>query len=168
VWVKSRQFTGRIVTVTNDKIFDAPVFNYTREFPYLWEELTLPVSYGDDRALVKRILLDAAHRHAVRPDEIDKKDLESLREHFFITRESLEPKVYLRITDNWAELALRYVTPEHGSRGIKDAMSREILRDLDAAGIEIASTSFEIVGLPPITVAPGTEIKMNGKNVGQG
>jgi small-conductance mechanosensitive channel len=162
VWVKSRQFTGRMVTVTNDKIFDAPVFNYTREFPYLWEELTLPVSYRDDREKAEQILLEAASRYAIRPEQIGDKDLESLREHFFITRESLEPRVYLRITDNWAELALRFVTPEHGSRKIKDAMSREILRDLDAAGIAIASATFEIVGLPPISVAPGTEIKTNG------
>ena len=153
VWVKSRQFTGRIVTVTNDKIFETPVFNYTREFPYLWEELTLPVSYRDDRDKAEQILLEAAHRHAIKPDEIDKKDLENLREHFFITRESLEPRVYLRMTDNWAELALRFVVPEHGSRRIKDAMSREILRDLDAAGIPIASATFEIVGLPPIRAA---------------
>lgn len=32
-WVKSRQFTGRIVTVTNDRIFEEPVYNYTRDFP---------------------------------------------------------------------------------------------------------------------------------------
>ena len=29
VWVNSRQFTGRIVTVTNAKIFDERIFNYT-------------------------------------------------------------------------------------------------------------------------------------------
>ena len=30
--------TGRIVTVTNDKIFDTPVYNFTRDFPYLYDE----------------------------------------------------------------------------------------------------------------------------------
>jgi small-conductance mechanosensitive channel len=33
--VRSRQYTGRIVTVSNAKIFDEPVYNYTRDFPYL-------------------------------------------------------------------------------------------------------------------------------------
>src|SRR5436305_7996899 len=47
--VKARQYTGRIVTVTNARIFDEPVYNYTREFPYIWDEITLPVSYKDDR-----------------------------------------------------------------------------------------------------------------------
>lgn len=41
VWVNSRQYTGRVVTVTNGAIFDDPVYNYTREFPYLCEEIML-------------------------------------------------------------------------------------------------------------------------------
>ena len=45
VWVQSRQFTGRIVTVANSKIFDEPVYNYTREFPFIWEEMRMPIAY---------------------------------------------------------------------------------------------------------------------------
>ena len=37
MWVRSRQYTGRLVTVTNDKIFDEPVFNYSQDFPYIWK-----------------------------------------------------------------------------------------------------------------------------------
>jgi len=47
MWVHGRQYTGRIVTITNDKIFDEPVYNYSRDFPYLWEELTIPVPYNE-------------------------------------------------------------------------------------------------------------------------
>ncbi|URD61658.1 hypothetical protein M8312_03865 [Sphingomonas sp. KRR8] len=46
MWVKSRQFTGRIVTVTNDKIFDEPVYNYTDQFAYVWEEFPRCASKG--------------------------------------------------------------------------------------------------------------------------
>ncbi len=53
-WVKSRQFTGRIVTVTNDKIFEEPVYNYTRDFPYVWEEISIPISYRDSRDSLAR------------------------------------------------------------------------------------------------------------------
>ena len=67
VWVQSRQFTGRIVTVANSKIFDEPVYNYTREFPFIWEEMRLPIAYRDDRARAEQILLEAARKHAVEP-----------------------------------------------------------------------------------------------------
>ena len=30
MWVRARQYTGRVVTVTNDKIFTEPVYNYSR------------------------------------------------------------------------------------------------------------------------------------------
>lgn len=36
IWVHSRQYTGRLVTVTNGAIFNEPVYNYTRDFPFLW------------------------------------------------------------------------------------------------------------------------------------
>src|SRR6185312_11213017 len=41
MWVHARQYTGRLVTISNSQVFDDPVFNYTREFPYIWEELRL-------------------------------------------------------------------------------------------------------------------------------
>ena len=49
MWVRGRQYTGRIVTITNDKIFDQPVFNFTREFPYVWEEIRIPITYESNR-----------------------------------------------------------------------------------------------------------------------
>jgi len=160
VWVKSRQFTGRIVTVTNDKVFDHPVYNYTSEFPYLWEEITLPISYRDDYTKAEKILLDAANRHAVKLDDIDTKSLDNIKQHFFVTPSSLEPRVFVRLTDNWIELSLRFISHDHGSREIKDKMSRDIIRDLGAAGIGIASTTFEITGLPPLRAANGTQLKV--------
>jgi small-conductance mechanosensitive channel len=54
MWVQARQYTGRIVTVTNDKIFENPVYNYSRDFPYIWEELRVGVSYDADKAVPSR------------------------------------------------------------------------------------------------------------------
>lgn len=163
VWVKSRQFTGRIVTVTNDKIFEHPVFNYTSEFPYLWEEITLPISYKDDYRKAEKILLDVAHKHAVKLEHITEESMETMKQHFFISPSSLEPHVFLRLTDNWIELSLRFIVHDHGSRIVKDKMNRDILSALNEAGIGIASTTFEIVGLPPLRAANGTQIKVSSQ-----
>src|SRR3569623_142337 len=82
MWVKSRQYTGRVVTVTNDKVFDQPVFNYTREFPYIWEEMTIPVAYRDDRARAERILLEAAEKHAAPIAEMSEEHLAEMERRY--------------------------------------------------------------------------------------
>lgn len=152
IWVNSRQYTGRLVTVTNGVIFTDPVYNYTREFPYLWEEMMLPITYTDDRARVEQILLDAACAHAVVGNREAENAFASMRARYALSETSLAPAVYWRITDNWLELSLRFLVPHRGVRAIKDRMSRDILTGLDAAGIGIASATYDIVGIPTITI----------------
>ncbi len=157
VWVNSRQYTGRLVTVTNGAIFSDPVYNYTRDFPYLWEELTLPIGYESDRARAEQILLDAAHAHAIVDDVDAERSLALMRSRYAMADASLKPAVYCRITDNWLELSLRFLVPQRGVREIKDAMSRQILTGLEAADIPIASATYGIVGLPDIRIAPPSQ-----------
>src|SRR5438270_2539325 len=157
MWIRSRQFTGRIVTVTNDKVFDDAVYNYTREFPYIWDEINLPIKYGDDSAQVEQLLLDAARRHAMTYDKIGEEEARRIKEEFGLEVGEIDPRVYWRMTDNWLELTIRFLAPDHGIRNIKDAMSREILDGLYKAKIEIASGTYAIVEMPPIRIeaAPG-------------
>ncbi len=152
VWIRSRQFTGRIVTVSNSKIFEEPVYNYTREFPYIWEEIVIPVSFKDDRTVVERILLDAARKETVPITELAAPALQTLQQRFYMRTADVEPRVYLRITDNWIELTVRFLCKDHDVRGLKDRMSRNIMAELDAAKIGIASGTYDIVGLPPVRV----------------
>ena len=172
MWVKARQYTGRVVTVSNAKLFDEPVFNYTREFPYLWEEMTVPISYRDDRHVAERVLLDPAERHTVKISEVGEPAVRDLEERYVMKRADMKPKVYMRMTDNWLELTLRFLARDHGVRDLKDAMTRDILRGLDAAGIGIASATFEVVGIPPLRVvrSPAPESARqfaDGNNRGQ-
>ena len=150
MWIRSRQFTGRIVTVTNDKVFDEPVYNYTREFPYIWDEINLPIKYDDDATRAEAILLDAAREHGLTREQLGEEELARLKERFGLSVGEVDPRVYWRLTDNWLELTVRFLVPDHGIRPIKDAMSRQILAGLKDARIEIASATYEIVGLPPL------------------
>ena len=154
-WVKSRQFTGRIVTVSNSKIFSEPVFNYTRDFPFIWEEMVIPITYKADRGKAEAIMLAAASEHAVRADSIAADARRDLHERFGVTPIDLVPKVFFRITDNWLELTVRFLVDTHGIRDVKDAMSRDIVVELDNAGIGIASATYDIVGFPPIELRNG-------------
>lgn len=155
IWVQSREYTGRIVSVTNARIFDEPVYNYTRDFPYLWEELVLPIPYASDRDRAERILLEVAERHTIPISDLSEGALREMQRRYAVKAAEIKPKVYYRLTDNWLELTVRFVVKDHGIRGLKDGMSREILRSLDDAGIGIASATFEVVGLPPLRIEDG-------------
>ncbi|MCA1585996.1 MAG: mechanosensitive ion channel family protein [Acidobacteria bacterium] len=153
VWVQSREYTGRVVTVTNAKLFDEPVYNYSRDFPYLWEEMRLPIAYTADRQRAERILLDAADRHTLKISDLGREALDEMQRRYVLLPADMQPKVYYRLTDNWLELTVRFIVRDHGIRALKDAMSRDILQALDQAGIGLASATFEIVGLPPLRIA---------------
>lgn len=156
IWVKSRQYTGRIVTVTNDKFFDAPIYNYSRDFPYLWDEITIPITYKDNRHRAEEILLETARRHTVKISELSSEALKEMHDNYYVRSADFEPKVYWRITDNWLELTVRFVAEASGVRGLKDSMSRDILAAFDEAGIGIASATYDIVGLPPLRIESDT------------
>jgi small-conductance mechanosensitive channel len=152
MWVHARQYTGRIVTVSNSQVFEEPIYNYTRGFSYLWEEMHIPVSYKDDRKRAEEILLEVADRHTIKLRELSEEALRNLRTQYFMASSDVAPKVYWRLTDNWIELSIRFIAPTHGVRELKDKMSRDIIEAFDLAKIGIASGTYEIVGVPPLTI----------------
>jgi small-conductance mechanosensitive channel len=152
MWVQARQYTGRIVRVTNGVIFEEPVYNYTREFPYIWEELRIPVPYKADRHRVERILLDAAAKHTTDISTLGEEALTTLEKRYVLKRSDLKPQTYWRLTDNWLEMTVRFLVPDWGIRSIKSDMSRDILQQLDDAGVGIASGTYEVVGFPAVKV----------------
>jgi small-conductance mechanosensitive channel len=147
-WIRSRQFTGRIVTVTNDKVFDCPVYNYTHEFPYIWDEMSLPLHFNQDFAKAERIVLAAANRHALRGAQIAKVEVERLEERFGIRIGEIDPRLFWRITENWLEFTVRFLAPDHGVRTIKDQMTREIVSGFAKANLVIAAVRQEALAVP--------------------
>ncbi len=53
-------FTGRYVTVPNSHVLKGNVFNYTKDTPFIWDQLVLNVTYESDVKLAERLLFDAA------------------------------------------------------------------------------------------------------------
>ena len=144
-WVRSRQFTGRIVTVTNDKVFDEPVFNYTHEFAYIWDEISIPVRYSSDYTAAEKHLIAAAAKHALSRTKIGQQEVDRLQRRFGIEVDQVDPRVFWRITEDWLELTVRFLGPDHGIRAIKDQMTRDIIANFEKDGIAIGATRQEAV-----------------------
>jgi small-conductance mechanosensitive channel len=152
MWVMARQYTGRVVVVTNGVIFDEPVYNYSRDFPFIWEEIHVGVGYNDNYEQAEQILLDVARAHTLPVANMTAQGRRHLKHVYDLDPPSVEPRVYYQMTDNWVELAVRCIVPDRGIREIKDAMYRDILRRFREAGIAVASGTYDIVGFPPVRI----------------
>jgi len=141
-WVKGRQHTGRIVAVSNKSTFTSPVYNFSAIFEFIWEELTVPISYRSDWHEAETIITEEAVGASA--SEGAKAAISAMERRYPIPHAEVEPRVFVRATDNWMELSARFVVPVRQARTAKDAMIRRIRERLDAAGIEIASTSEEV------------------------
>ena len=42
-WVDGDLYNGRLVLIANSFVFKEPVFNYSGDFPYLWDEIKIPI-----------------------------------------------------------------------------------------------------------------------------
>lgn len=149
-WVKGDQYSGRIVLVANSFIFKEPVYNYTADFPFLWDELMVPVRHGSDHQVVRKIL------HAVAEEIVGEfvshaeGRWEKLTHKYMIEKATVHPMVLMAITDNWLEFNLRYVVEYKQRRLVKDRLFTRILEEFEKTEgkITVASTTIELVGPP--------------------
>jgi len=151
-WVKADQYTGRVVSLANRVVFSDPVFNYTQQSRYLWDEIMVPVTYDSDwRRAVEIILAKAQELTA--PFLADAKaELEEMGKKYPSLHESsVEPSIYVIMTDNWVELTLRYVVEVRHRRSPKAQIHQELLKSFqEVPDIKVASMTVDIVGFPPL------------------
>ncbi len=150
VWVRARQYTGRVVTVSNKTFFDEPIYNYSKDFDYIWEEITVPLKYTTDWERGRAILLEEVEE-ATRPfQETSAAALAQMGRRYLVHESEMNPQAFIDLTDNWVELTVRFVIPVRSARRIKSEVSEKILRRYSVEGVAIASTTSEIVGFAPL------------------
>ena len=148
-WVKADQYTGRIVTISNKALFDHPVFNFTRHWGYLWDEITIPVTYTSDWRRTADIMLDLGNKYTAQLQEDAEARLAKLIDRFPLKQTKVEPSIYFVMTDNWIEITLRFVVDAQERRKVKAQLNRELMQQFEEEeNITIASATFDIVGFP--------------------
>ena len=149
-WIDYDYPTGRIVSVTNSAVFESPVFNYTYRFQFIWDQISIPVTYNSDWKKALEIMANAAKSHPEYTKLLPRARvaLRKAKRDFAIDHVSLDPQVFVRLTDNWIELALIYPVESHMRPSVRSDIGRRILKEFDEAGITIASETIDIVHFP--------------------
>jgi small-conductance mechanosensitive channel len=157
-WVNADLYNGRIVRIANSFVLKEPVFNYSADFPFLWDEITIPVRYGSQweyaRAAFGRVVDEVCRDYAQQSQQswslaVRKYQLEEV---------SIDPMITLSATDNWIEFTARYIVDYRRRRVVRDRLFTRILEEVDKSQdrIRMASATFEITNLPRLDVdVPG-------------
>jgi len=163
-WVKGDQYNGRVVRVANSFVFKEPVFNYSGEFPFLWDEITVPVKYGCDHHLARELLLRVAGEVVGQNAASAKGAWKQLVQRYLIEDAKVDPMVTMVANDNWMEFTLRYLVDFKKRRATKDQLFSRILDEIAASDgrVALASATFQIVETPVLDVRleGGTEPKV--------
>jgi len=146
-WVDGDQYTGRIVRIANSYIFKDPVYNYSGDFPFLWDELKVPVRYGSEVDTMEKIMLEVADKVIGDYSYAIEKSWVALTKKFAIEEARIKPTVFVVANDNWIEFSLRYVVDYKKRRDVKTLLYLDILRAIDKTdgNIKVASSTIEIV-----------------------
>jgi small-conductance mechanosensitive channel len=153
-WVKADLPTGRLVGLANSLVFREPIFNYSVDFPFLWDEITIPVKYGSDHHLARdifsRVLTEVVGDYA----EYAKRVWKEIVKKYFIEEAMIDPVVTLTFHDNWIELTGRFITDYRSRRDTKDKIFSRLLEEIDKTEgqVGIATATFEVVNPPPFEV----------------
>ncbi len=149
-WVEADQYNGRIVRVANSFVFKEPVFNYSADFPFVWDEITVPIKYGSDHRQARAILEQVAQEVVGEYIAQAQSTWQAMVHKYLIEDAKVEPMVTLVTNDNWMEFTLRYVVDYKSRRVKKDQLFTRTLDEFLGTDVrvEFASATFHLVETP--------------------
>jgi small-conductance mechanosensitive channel len=153
-WSDSDNYSGRIVRLSNAFVFKGPVHNYSTDFPFVWDEINLPVHYGSDVQLATQLLLDAATDILGDYPAQAEKHWKIMVRKYLIENAVVAPTVGIKLTDNWIEFNLRYVVAFEKRRTTRTQLFTRILEEIGKTNgkVALASETFEVLEVPDLKV----------------
>lgn len=149
-WVDADQYNGRIVRIANSFVFKEPVFNYSADFPFIWDEIKVPIRYGSDYDEVERILMSIADTHLMAYAETAHQTWKSMVKKYMIEDATTRPMISRSANDNWVEFVLRYSVDFKRRRITRNLLTIDLLKAVEKSEgrVQMASTTIEITRFP--------------------
>ncbi len=127
--VQGSQPTGAIVTFPNSELLRSNVVNYTRDFPYVWDEVTVTISDDSDVEYAMKVAVQTA-REVV--GDAMQKPIETYRGLLEASGLGIDvadqPQVYVSGVEHWLELTVRYLVPVRERRRWASTLTLELQR----------------------------------------
>lgn len=153
-WVSSDNYSGRIVKLSNAFVFKGPVYNYSKDFPFVWDEFNIPIRYGSDLELAKSIVVKIASETLSEYVSKSISEWNQVVNKYYIENAQVEPNLAITMTDNWIQFNLRYIVDYKKRRFTKHILNELIGKEIQKTNgaVQLASATVEIVRIPIINM----------------
>lgn len=153
-WVSSDNYSGRIVKLSNAFVFKGPIYNFSQDFPFIWDEFNLPIHYNSDVALTKEIITNVAQKVLAEYVNSSREYWQAVVAKYYIEDAVVAPTIAITLTDNWIQFNLRYIVDYKKRRATKNELQEQIQQAIKATNgsVTFASTTVEMVKTPATTI----------------
>ena len=153
-WVNSDNYSGRIVKISNAFVFKGPIKNYSMDFPFVWDEINILITYESEVDLAKKLILETAENQLSDYAKNSKAKWEEMVKRYYIENATIDPTIAINLTDNWIQLNLRYITDYKRRRATKhelfDAIQESVRQT--KGKVILASTTLQLLKIPELDV----------------
>ncbi len=149
-WVNGDLYNGKMVRVANSFVFKEPVYNYSGDFPFLWDEITIPIKTNGDYKYAKELFTKVLEEEVGDFANSSQDSWNKMIGTYSIENARVKPMITMVFDENWITFTLRYVVDYKYRRGTKSILFDKILSAIkDSNGrIEVASAAIEITAFP--------------------
>lgn len=152
VWVKSDLYNGRVVHLPNNIVLREQTLNYTVGFPFLWDEIVVPIRTDSDHRLARSLIQDAGSRLQAETVATAQSSWSTFMLHNRAEDARLDVVVTMSFDANWIEFTMRYLVDYSKRRTTKDKLYSAILEAFEQTDgrVKIAAPVLQVTELPDL------------------
>ncbi|WP_461205613.1 mechanosensitive ion channel family protein [Clostridium sp. DL1XJH146] len=140
------QSTGRIIDVPNSFVFVHPLTNYTKGFEYIWNEISVLLTFESDWELAKKLLREIVDKDTKVITSEVAKQLKDATKKYMIHYKNLTPIVYTDVKESGIQMTIRYLCAPKHRRGTTNNIWEDILKMVDThENIDLAYPTKRVI-----------------------
>ncbi|MFD1550791.1 mechanosensitive ion channel family protein [Putridiphycobacter roseus] len=148
-WVKGDLYNGRITHLSNSFIFKLPIQNYSADYPFLWDEIEIPLRTQSDFVLAKKVFTAVTEEICGTYAQDSKEVWHEMQNKFRIENAQVEPMVTMTFDENCITFTIRYVVDYTKRRSTRDLLFTRLLEEINKQEglLMIATNTMEVTNV---------------------
>jgi small-conductance mechanosensitive channel len=126
-WVHADQSTGRVIHIPNHYVFTESIKNYTSDFDFVWNEISVNVTFESNWKKAKSILNEITLNHVEDYVSDAEEQIRRATNSYLIRYKNLTPIVYTEVVENGIRFTIRHLSHARKRRGLNQLIWEDIL-----------------------------------------